>query len=632
MKNKLIRVFLALVVALPMFTPVLAISAEDLLDRLDSIQTSIENIKGEYEKELATYSDVVDSLSAESKDTINDLMNGFILEEGMTERVDALKSELEASTVEGAEELLSSTKGAEDAFYDLVEDNKDIVEEVKGGYSNLTIEEIKQVVEKVVEITDSLGLEVDTTETYNDVIEILEQAHSLALDINDKLKPIIKNNVSTFEDALTLELVKELLTEVKAKDRVAVIDTLKAALNNANGGTKLKSDLQEVKEIAVELKDKLMELAKLPEQDLLMFTDAQKTAVSNKMKEVEKDYVEFAKTIIDGCAEDYMDLVINLAYDVEVDTMIEYANEALDYYAEYKDTIDSLTVSMFAEKIPASMKDLAEKAGLMVALGFVDKTVYNKQYIEDNFGTQIDNLTEYIAEELVDYLDHLDSVIEGEVMDTYKNGSVSETTQNELRAITAARFTTIANLKALKNRVDKELLANREDAKSDLTKMANYVYTMYNENIMLSLSATLLKENSDPNAKYEAAEMDGCILTNKFIPTSEFTSELGIPTKHSSVVTYKDVTNKKIRTATTLTIKLSDESMGMLTFAVLGDIYADGLIDARDYMVIKNYIMDGEDVSKICLIAADTYRDKLVDARDYMMIKNYIMDGTEISL
>lgn len=632
MKNKLIRIFLALVVALPMFTPVLAISAEDLLDRLDSIQASIEDIKDAYEEELTTYSNVVDSLSAESKETIDDLMNGHILEEGIESRVDALKAELAASTVEGAAELLSSTEGAEEAFYDLVEDNKDIVQEVKGGYSNLTTDEIKQVVEKVVEITDSLGLEVDTTETYNDMMKILEEAHSLALDINIRLESIIPNYVSTFEDALTLDLVKELLTEVKAKDRVAVIDTLKTALNNANGGAELKEHLKEVKEIAVDLKDKLMELDRLPQEDLLMFTDAQKTDVSNKIKAVEKDYVDFAKTIIDGCAEDYMDVVIDLAYDVEVDTMIDYANEALDYYAEYKDTIDSLTVSMFVEKLPDNMKELAEKAGLMVVLGFVDTSAYNKEYITNNFGTQIDNLTEYIAEEIVDYLEHLDSVIEGEVMDTYQNGTDSETTQNELRAITSARFTTITNLKALKNRVDTELLANHEDVKSDLAKMANYVYTMYNENIMLSVSATLLKENVDPNAKYEAAEMEGYILTNKFISTSDFTKELGIPQKHSSVVTYADVANKKIRTASTLTIKLSDESMGMLTFAVLGDVFADGLVDARDYMVIKNYIMDGEEVSKICLIAADTYRDKLVDARDYMMIKNYIMDGTEISL
>jgi len=299
MKNKLIRIFLALVVALPVLTPVLAISAEDLLDRLDGIQTSIKDIKDAYKEELTTYSNVVDSLSNESKATIDDLMNGLILEEGMTERVDALKAELAASTVEGADELLTSTEGAEDAFYDLVKDNKDIVEEVKSGYSNMTTDEIKQVVEKVVEITDSLGLEIDTTKTYNDMMKILEEAHGLALDINVRLESIIPNNVSTFEDALTLDLVKELLTEVKAKDRVAVIDTLKAALNNANGGAELKAHLQEVKEIALELKDKLeygvLDSNLMDEQVFLEIVKLYKSSLDNNS---EYDYVILEKSSV----------------------------------------------------------------------------------------------------------------------------------------------------------------------------------------------------------------------------------------------------------------------------------------------------------------------------------------------
>ena len=632
MKNKLIRIFLAFVVALPVFTSVFAISAQDLLARLDEIQLNIKDIKDAYKQELETYSDVVDSLSVESKATIDDLMNGRVLEQGIADRVDALKNELESSTVENADKLLASTKDAEQALNDMIEDNKDIVDEVKGGYTNLKPEEIKQVVNKVVDITEELGLEVDTTATYNNMMSILDEAHGIALDINDRLEAIISNHVATFEDALTLDLVKELLTEVKAKDRVAVIDTLKTILSNVNGSAELKSNLQDVKELALELKDKLMELDTLPEQDLLMFNDAQKTAVSNKIREVERDYVDFAKTIIDSSATDYMDVVINLAYDVEVDTMIEYANEALDYYAEYKDTLDSLTVSMFVGKLPANMKELGKKAGLMVALGFVDTTVYNKQYIKDNFGTQIDNLTKYIAEEIVKYLDYIDSSLEGEVMDTYQNGTVSETTQKELRTITTARFKTLTNLKSLKTRVDKELLVNHEDVKSDLAKMANYVYSIYNENILLSISATLVKENSDANRKYECAEMDSYVLTNKFFATSDFNDEMGIPSEHAGIATYANTANNKIRTATSLTLKLSEETLGTITFAVLGDVYADGLIDARDYMAIKNHIMDDDELSKICLIAADPYRDKLVDARDYMMIKNYIMDGTEIGL
>ena len=66
------------------------------------------------------------------------------------------------------------------------------------------------------------------------------------------------------------------------------------------------------------------------------------------------------------------------------------------------------------------------------------------------------------------------------------------------------------------------------------------------------------------------------------------------------------------------------------TYAVLGDVYADGMVDARDYMMIKNYIMEKETLDAVKLLAADPYRDGGIDARDYMMIKNQIMEKDEI--
>ena len=631
MKNKVLSVFLT-IITLPMLTSVFAVSASDLLDKLDEISNDVGNIVKEYKQVVEEYPDVISALSAEGQQTIKDLENGKLLSDEMDSRIESLKTELLASTVEGADNVLDTINGVEKSFNDLIQENKDVIEEVKNGYENLTSSEIQEVVKKSVEVLELLGKDTDVSDTYSDMLAILEAAHEIAKDINVKLEAIIANNVSTFEAALSKELIKEILTEVKSKDQEAVIDTLIETLNNVNGGATLKSDLKDIKSDAKALKNKLIELNNLSEQELLMFTDNQKASVSKKIKAIEKDYVDFAKVILDNYLEDYMDVVIDLAYDETIDQMIKYANEALDYYTEYKDTVDSLSTSMFVAKFPQELKPLAKKAGLMVALGFVDITDYNKSYITNNFQTQIDNISRYIAEELINYLDYIDTTINEEVMNTYKNGIDSEKTQNELRAITKSRFNTLANLKSLKNRVDKEVLKDQEDVKSELSQIADYVYTVYNENIMLSMAATLVKENNDPNAKYECADMDEYIITNKFIPTKTFTEEFGLPDENKSVVTYKNSVKDKIKTGTSLTIKLSETTMGTTYFAVLGDIYADGLIDARDYMVIKNYIMENEQVSKLSLLAADTYRDKLVDSRDYMVIKNYIMDGTEISL
>lgn len=628
MKQKLLRVCLAVVIALPMFTNVFAMSYEELSARLDGITEDIAAMKQEYEKVLNDYPEVINALSAESKDAALNLQDNLMAED-IEEKLEKIKEELSVSVVPDAAIVLDAIEDLEADAEKLIEDNKEIVDEVKGGYSDLTVDEVKQVVEQVKDIVVSLGAEIDVTDTYNKVLSILDDAHTKALAVNTKLEDIIAGNKATFKSALTKDLITELLSEVKAKDKEAIIDTLIETVNNANGGADLKADLKDVKADLAEIKDILLELNDVNEQDLLMFSDAQTEDVSEKLKEVEKDYVDFAKVIIDNYVEDYMDIAINLVYDESVDNMIDYANEALDYFAEYKDTIKDINASDVIDRIP---EELAEKAGLLVALGFVNTDDYNKEYIETNFGTQIDNLTKYIAEEFVDYLDHIDTTINEEVTNTYKNGTNPNEIQTALRKITAARFNTLANLKSLKARVDTEVLANHEDIKEDVTKVANHVYGLYNENILASIEATMTKENDKSSRKYEYNNMDLYVLTNKFLATADFTAELGVPEENSDVLEYTELANSKIKTGSVLTITLSDIVIGNYAFAVLGDTFADGVINSRDYMVIKNWVMHGKDMTKITLIAADTFRDKEVNSRDYMVIKNYVMKNQEISL
>ena len=65
------------------------------------------------------------------------------------------------------------------------------------------------------------------------------------------------------------------------------------------------------------------------------------------------------------------------------------------------------------------------------------------------------------------------------------------------------------------------------------------------------------------------------------------------------------------------------------TIIVLGDVYTDGLIDARDYIKIKNHIMGTITLNATEIKAANIYLDNEIDARDYIKVKNHIM---EISL
>ncbi len=65
---------------------------------------------------------------------------------------------------------------------------------------------------------------------------------------------------------------------------------------------------------------------------------------------------------------------------------------------------------------------------------------------------------------------------------------------------------------------------------------------------------------------------------------------------------------------------------------VLGDIYADRIIDARDYMKIKNHIMGISTLNEIEQKASQVHSDGLIDARDYMKIKNHIMGTSSITM
>lgn len=56
-----------------------------------------------------------------------------------------------------------------------------------------------------------------------------------------------------------------------------------------------------------------------------------------------------------------------------------------------------------------------------------------------------------------------------------------------------------------------------------------------------------------------------------------------------------------------------------------GDVNGDAMIDARDYVMVKNHIMEKVTLSGKSLEAADANQDGTIDARDYVIIKKYIM-------
>lgn len=66
-------------------------------------------------------------------------------------------------------------------------------------------------------------------------------------------------------------------------------------------------------------------------------------------------------------------------------------------------------------------------------------------------------------------------------------------------------------------------------------------------------------------------------------------------------------------------------------FVVTGDVNKDGKISPADYVLIKNHIMGGSQLSGLMLKAGDVKKDDKISAGDYVLIKNHIMGTNEIT-
>lgn len=630
MKIKFTKMLLACAVAVLVGSSVFAMTGSEILSKLDSLKLSVGDMKQEYEDILTTYPDVIDSLSEVNKNTLKNLPNN-LMNSDMKTKVSEAKKELKASTMPDATKVLDAIDGIQNKAEALLEENRDTVEDMKSSYADLEIDEAKEIVKKIAEITKSLGVEVDTASTYTSMINILDEAHQEALNLNTSIKSVLETDKDAIKNSLTVNNIKSIFNAIKTKSQANVIDAITKAVENTEGTSKLKSDLKNIKLQAKSLKDKLKEIENLDEEAILLFSDEQKQGISNKLAKIEKDYIDFSKEVINGYATQYLDILVERSHEVSVDKMIETSNELLDYYDEYKSTIEELKSGNFASlNLTNNQKDLAKKAGILVAMDFIDIKKYNKDYVNTNFKTEINMLKDYVIDTAADYLDYIDSSLKDEVNDIVKSNKAAEA-QTSIKSININRFSTVLNINKLKDRVAGNI-EGKQDVKNDLNKAANLVYDIYYNNILDTIEKVMLLEKEKQDKKYEFDSLYYRVLTSEFISPSEMANMLGIPSENVSIMSSENLANGKYKTGSTFTIKLTDTIYQKYTNVVLGDVYDDGIIDARDYMAIKNYIMGKDNLSPIKLLAANTYRDGNVNAQDYMKIKNQIMEKDTISL
>ena len=164
-------------------------------------------------------------------------------------------------------------------------------------------------------------------------------------------------------------------------------------------------------------------------------------------------------------------------------------------------------------------------------------------------------------------------------------------------------------------------------------------------NITISLVGTTLKVQ----AKIKVVDIkEGELKVNESIKVEEdILSKIEPETTISSILdkietTYnievKDRTEKKlgendiVRTGSKVQI-LDSTGAVIYEYIVLiyGDVTGDGKITSKDYMAIKNHIMETSRLNKIEQKAADSFKDCNITSKDYMVIKNHIMGVSKIN-
>ena len=77
-------------------------------------------------------------------------------------------------------------------------------------------------------------------------------------------------------------------------------------------------------------------------------------------------------------------------------------------------------------------------------------------------------------------------------------------------------------------------------------------------------------------------------------------------------------------------VNSAGEIMYEYTIVIYGDVTGDGKITSKDYMMIKNHIMETSILTGVEAMAADAYADNKITSKDYMAIKNHIMETSLI--
>lgn len=576
-----------------------------LNSKLDSIITEARELVSDYNSFLTDNEAVLQTIpSFEDAKNLKENM----LKEDVVSVINSLINELNALGTTEAIQAKGELENIKQNAETLVDNSKDVVEEVKANYENYTTDEITALVEKVQDMVEEFGITNSSVPTYSEIKSQVETVCMHADVLQAELQLFIDDYHEMLFDNASEALLDKLLEASSVEEVLNILETELDSIGTAQSAT-AKEDLKYIKSIVESLKAAAEVLAGDFKEAYVFLKPAEVEAIKKDLQNIIDLYVDYGKSVIDTYSETYIEKIKDKIYETEPLTVITKIDDMMDKAYEYEQKIIELkdkVVDKAYEYLP-----------ILVVFGYDKDDITN--YVEEKIDTYKDKVSNRLVDEFDAYLSHMQdkykSIITGIKEATADIYTVRQTNiSKEIEELFDVRTSFVSLLNRVSTEIENRI--SEEGTKSDVLDLMD----TYEEIVLTAIDEIVLyavESNFAIEEEIFAYLADERILVfSDFSATSVVKNVSGIDVKY---FTYASLQNNKIATSTKALISLSDTVQEVYQFAVLGDVNSDGAWDISDVVMVIDESINKTNLAGVEYIAADLNSDDICDITDVVM-------------
>jgi len=573
--------------------------------KLDGIISDARALVADYNSFLTDNETVLQTISSyeEAK-----MLKDNMLKEDVVSTINNVINELNTL---GTAEALSVKEELEAIKFNaqaLVNDSKDVVEEVKVNYENYTTDEITDLVEKVQDMVAEFGITNSSVPTYS---EIKSQVDTVCMHA-DVLQAATQMFIDDYHEMLFNNASEKLLDKLlEATSINEVLNILESELDSIGTvqAVSAKEDLKYIKTVVKNLKTDGTVLAEDFKEAYVFLKPTEIEEIKQSAKNIVNLYVDYAKNLINTYSETYVGKIKDKIYSVEPLTVITKIDDMIDKAYEYEQKITDIkefVIDKAKEYVP-----------FLVVFGYDEEYITN--YVEEKVNVYKDKVANKIVEEFDEYLNYMQdkykstiTAIKDKVADVYtlRQSNISK----EIEKLYDVRTSFVALLNRVTSEIESRI--KEHEAVSDIMDLVDayeeIVVTAIDEIVLYAVEANFSIEEKI----FKYLSDNRIFVFSNFETTSVVKNISGIDVKY---FTYASLKNNKIATSTKALIKLSDTVQEVYECAVLGDVNSDGAWDISDVVMVIDESIDKTNLAGVEYIAADLNSDDVCDITDVVM-------------